>query len=213
MLGIGKWQIMGGYLYDISITLSNPRSNCSNSGFCHKLYRHFSFRVDLLFGRCQISFLSVSGTYILLKEIQEATDDYLMEIKDQLSKILNRINVVMRRWRYKWNTRFRISQPCYVGTNFFPRQLTTFAGLCTLSNFYFQLISIGQECWSYSKPTWSNLNKMQWVSQLKRILSAEARNYSSINPSLPKENCKLLPHKLSLLAMHFQQILRILCIL
>lgn len=80
-----------------------------------------------------------------------------MKVKDQLCKILYRINVVVWRWRYKWNPRFRVSQPCNVCTNFFTRQLATFTRLRTLCNFDFQLIGIDQEGWSDSKTSRSNL--------------------------------------------------------
>lgn len=74
-----------------------------------------------------------------------------MKIIDQLGKILYGINVMVWRWRYKWNPWFRISQPRNICTDFFTRQLATFTGLRTLCNFNFQLISVDQEGWSDTK--------------------------------------------------------------
>lgn len=164
--------------------------------------------LTFLFSRCQRSLLSVWDIHVT-KEIQDAAEDYLMKVIDQLGKILNRINVVMRRWRYKWNTRFRISQPCNVCTNFFPRQLASFPWLCTLCNFDFQLISIGQECWSYTKPAWSNLKKMKWESLIKKLTIISARAKIKVLSSFSFERGKLInfsPITTITVSMHFHEI-------
>jgi hypothetical protein len=70
-------------------------------------------------------------------QIPDTVNDYLMKVIDQLGKIFNGINVMVRGWRYKWNPRFRISQPRNICTNFLPRQLATFTRLGTLCDFDF----------------------------------------------------------------------------
>ena len=52
-----------------------------------------------------------------------------LEISDQLSQVLDRVNVMMRRWRDQTDTGDGVTQLSNVFTNLMTGQLTTFAGL------------------------------------------------------------------------------------
>ena len=47
------------------------------------------------------------------------------------SSYLNRVNIMMRRWRYKSDARLGCTKPCNVIRNLWTRKLTTFARFCT----------------------------------------------------------------------------------
>ena len=66
---------------------------------------------------------------------------YLFHIKYKLSQILYRIDIMMRRRRYKSNSWNRKSQCCYKRRYFMTWQLSTLSWFCTLSYFYLYLFS------------------------------------------------------------------------
>ncbi len=68
----------------------------------------------------------------------------VFQIVDQLRQILNRIDVMMRRWRDQTDTRHRVAQEADVFTHFVARQLTAFTRLGALSHLDLDLIRVGQ---------------------------------------------------------------------
>ena len=69
---------------------------------------------------------------------------HLVKVMDQLGQVLNRIDVVMRRWRDQGHTRFAVAQPGDVLVDLRTGKLTSFAGLGSLSHLDLQLFSAPQ---------------------------------------------------------------------
>ena len=65
----------------------------------------------------------------------------VLEIVNQLRKIFDRVNIMMRRWRNQTNTRHREAQFGDVLRDLVARQLTTFAGLGALRHLDLNLFS------------------------------------------------------------------------
>ena len=66
----------------------------------------------------------------------------VLQIVDQLRKIFDRVNVVVRRRRDQADTRNRVACPCDVLIHFMAGKLTAFARLCALRDLDLQLVGI-----------------------------------------------------------------------
>src|SRR5262249_45842562 len=76
----------------------------------------------------------------------------VLQIVDQLLKILDRINVVMRRRTDETDARRRITNAGNIGIDLAARQLATFAWLGTLRNLDLEFVSVGQVPDRHAKP-------------------------------------------------------------
>ena len=80
-----------------------------------------------------------------------------LEISDQLSQVLDRVNVMMRRWRDQTDTGDGVTQLSNVFTNLMTGQLTTFAGLGALTHLDLDLVSARQIGFSHTETAARNL--------------------------------------------------------
>ena len=81
----------------------------------------------------------------------------LLKVIDKLSKILNGVNIVMRRRRNKWHPRHTKTQLGNHLSHLVTRQLTPLAGLGSLRHFDLNFLGTGQIFGSYAKTTAGNL--------------------------------------------------------
>ena len=67
-----------------------------------------------------------------------------LEISDQLCQVLDRVNVMMRRWRDQADTGDGVTQLSNVFADLMARQLTAFAGFCALTHLDLNLVCTRQ---------------------------------------------------------------------
>ena len=80
-----------------------------------------------------------------------------LEVVNQLCKILNRVDVVVRRWRYQPDPRHRMTQKADVLRDFVARQLPAFTWFCALRHLDLDLVGIDQVLIGDAKATGGDL--------------------------------------------------------
>ena len=108
--GSTRASVMTRHENDVGIGLGDTRSDRSHSGFGDQLDRYLGGRVDFL------------------------------EIVNELSQVLDRVNIVVRRRRNQGNPRLRISQLCNEPVDLVTGQLPTLTGLRTLRHLDLDLL-------------------------------------------------------------------------
>ena len=119
--------IVAGDRNQIGIGLDDAGRDRANTGLGNQLDRHECLRINLL------------------------------EIEDQLRKIFDRIDVVMRRRRYQANTRLRITQPRDHLVDLVTRQLAAFTRLGALRDLDLDDLRIDEVFRGYAKAPGSDL--------------------------------------------------------
>ena len=66
----------------------------------------------------------------------------ILEVKDQLREVLNRVDVMMRRRRYQCDSRYGVACPCYEFIHLEARQLSAFSRFCALGHLDLDFICI-----------------------------------------------------------------------
>mmetsp|Transcript_8072 Transcript_8072/g.11975 ORF Transcript_8072/g.11975 Transcript_8072/m.11975 type:complete len:221 (+) Transcript_8072:1691-2353(+) len=100
-----------------------------------------------------------------------------MEVVNELGKILNTVNIVVRGGRYQRNTLFTRPQAGNVLRNLLSRKLTTFTRLGSLSNLDLQLLRRDQKLWRHTETSTGNLVNVRVgrISILKSVKVGEGR--------------------------------------
>ena len=81
----------------------------------------------------------------------------VFQIVDQLRHVFDGIDVMVRRWTNKTNTRSGVAQAGDVVIHLWTRQFATFTGLCALDDLDLQLVSVGQVVDGDAKATTGHL--------------------------------------------------------
>ena len=132
--GRTRTTIVAGDQDHIRFRLCHASRNCANARRRNQLHRHLTARVDLL------------------------------EVVDELRQILDRINVVVRRWGDQRHAFGRMAQAGDQVRDLHPWQLATLTGLRTLGNFDLKLFTLVEVFGGHTKPARSNLFDLRrWV--------------------------------------------------
>ena len=106
--------IVTGHQHVVGVRLGDPRRDPPHTGFRDELDAYAGTRVDLL------------------------------QIVDELRQVLDRIDVVVRRWRDQRNARYRVAQTGDQGRDLVRGKLAAFAGLRALRDLDLELVRTHQ---------------------------------------------------------------------
>ena len=99
----------------------------------------------------------------------------VLEVVNELRQVLDRVDIVVRRWRYEADTGYRVAQETNVLRNLVARQLSPFAGLGALRHLDLELVGIDQILGGDTEAPGSNLldRRAQAVARLQLVVALD----------------------------------------